>query len=83
MLYSEIAMEKPVHAFKDLFEQLGLPSESEAIKNFIEANRPLAPEVELADAGFWNAGQASFIREELLRDADWAELVDQLDASLR
>lgn len=83
MLYSEIAMEKPVHAFKDLFEQLGLPSESEAIKNFIEAKRPLAPEVELADAGFWNEGQASFIREELLRDADWAELVDQLDASLR
>ncbi len=76
-------MQTPVHVFTDLFEQLGLPSEPEAIKSFIESNRPLAPEVELADADFWNAGQANFIREELLRDADWAELVDQLDASLR
>lgn len=83
MNFSEIAMETPVHAFKDLFEQLGLPSDAEAIKRFIEANRPLAPELKLVDAPFWNAGQASFISEELLRDADWAEIVDQLDAALR
>lgn len=76
-------METPVHAFKDLFEQLGLPSDAEAIKRFIEANRPLAPDLKLVDAPFWNAGQASFISEELLRDADWAEIVDQLDAALR
>lgn len=76
-------MQTPVHAFTDLFAQLGLPSDTEAIKRFIEAHRPLAPEFELADAPFWNPGQASFIREELLRDADWAELVDQLDAALR
>ncbi|HRD33015.1 MAG TPA: DUF2789 domain-containing protein [Rhodocyclaceae bacterium] len=76
-------MQTPVHVFTDLFEQLGLPSDAEAIKRFIEANRPLAHDLALADAPFWNPGQTSFIREELQRDADWAELVDQLDAALR
>lgn len=76
-------METPVHAFKDLFEQLGLPSDAEAIKRFIASHRPLAADVKLVDAPFWNAGQVSFISEELLRDADWAEVVDQLDTALR
>lgn len=76
-------MEAPVHELKDLFEQLGLPSEADSIRRFIESKRPLAHDVALADAPFWNTAQAGFIREELQRDADWAELVDQLDAALR
>lgn len=76
-------METPVHAFKDLFEQLGLASDAESIRAFIETHRPLPPGMTLAEAPFWSAGQAAFIREELLRDADWAEIVDQLDAALR
>lgn len=81
--HPENFMQTPVHVFTDLFEQLGLPSDAEAIKRFIETKRPLAHDLALADAPFWNPGQASFIREELQRDADWAELVDQLDAALR
>ena len=39
--------------------------------------------VALADAPCWTPAQAAFLREEILEDADWAEVVDQLDARLR
>ncbi|MBC9072160.1 DUF2789 domain-containing protein [Thauera sp. CAU 1555] len=76
-------MESPTHAFSDLFAQLGLPNDNEAIRRFIDGHRPLPDEVELADAPFWTTAQAAFLREELRDDADWAELVDQLSAALR
>ena len=76
-------MELSVHKFRDLFSQLGLPDDSQSIEDFIGAHRPLAPEVRLADAPFWTVSQSQFLREEILDDADWAELVDSLDASLR
>ena len=50
---------------------------------FIIANSPLASDVELADAPFWTASQAAFLKEEKLEDADWAELVDHLNLALR
>ncbi|NLF55967.1 MAG: DUF2789 domain-containing protein [Thauera phenolivorans] len=76
-------MEQSVHAFHELFEQLGLPSDPASIEAFIKAHAPLHDGVLLADAPFWTEGQASFLREELREDADWAELVDQLNAALR
>ena len=47
------------------------------------STRPLAEAIELADAPFWSASQASFLREQLNKDADWAEVVDQLNLLLR
>ncbi|ENO90066.1 DUF2789 domain-containing protein [Thauera linaloolentis] len=76
-------MEKPVHVQKDLFAQLGLPNSAAEIEAFITAHTPLADNVKLPDAPFWTTGQAAFIREQLADDADWAELVDWLDAALR
>lgn len=76
-------MEQPIHAFHQLFEQLGLPSDNESIKQFIERHAPLAENVQLADASFWSPAQASFLREEVQEDADWAEVVDNLNAALR
>ena len=76
-------MNMPVHRFTDLFAQLGLPSDESGIQRFLAAHTPLAADIALADAPFWTPGQAAFLREEINRDADWAELVDQLDASLR
>ncbi|MCW5637448.1 MAG: DUF2789 family protein, partial [Rubrivivax sp.] len=32
---------------------------------------------------FWSPAQARFLREEVAEDADWAELVDQLNLMLR
>ncbi|WP_027475190.1 DUF2789 family protein [Curvibacter gracilis] len=71
------------HRFTDLFAQLGLPSDPHAIATFIGHHAPLADDLDLADAPFWTASQAAFLREQRLQDADWAELVDQLNLALR
>ena len=76
-------MDQPIHQFSDLFAQLGLPNDEQAIQQFIITNSPLASDIELADAPFWTASQAAFLKEEKLEDADWAELVDQLNLALR
>ena len=75
-------MEKPVHHFSELFEQLGLANDADSIERFIERHSPLADEMPLADAPCWNEGQAEFLREAVDEDADWAEVVDHLDASM-
>ena len=76
-------MESPVHTINALFEQLGLEDSDDAIQMFIEQHKPLASEVALHEAAFWNASQADFLRQAIEEDADWAEVVDQLDAMLR
>ena len=76
-------MEGPTHDLNALCQQLGLPSETEALQAFISQHSPLAEAIELADAPFWSASQASFLREQLNKDADWAEVVDQLTLLLR
>ena len=53
------------------------------IERFIEQHRGLDDSDVLAEADFWNPAQAAFLREALEEDADWAEVVDQLDAMLR
>ena len=76
-------METTFHRFTDLFAQLGLPSDEASIRRFIAAHSPLPGNTRLAEAPFWNAAQARLLRETLAEDADWAEVVDHLDASLR
>ena len=70
--------------FHDLFAQLGLPNSPEAIAAFLNQHRPLPNNVLLADAPFWDAGQAQFIREKKLEDSpEWTQLIDQLSEALR
>ena len=76
-------METLIHSLTSLFDQLGLDSTDQAIETFIEDHRPLQGNIELHKADFWNASQASFLKQEIDDDADWAEIVDQLDALLR
>lgn len=76
-------MDQPIHPFTDLFAQLGLPSDEQSIRQFIASHTPLAADIALAEAPFWTSAQASFLREEILEDADWAEVVDQLNVALR
>lgn len=76
-------MEQPLHPLKELFQQLGLPAEAAAIDRFIATHTPLATDVTLADAPFWTTAQAAFLREEILEDADWAEIIDHLNVALR
>ena len=78
-----MSIDKPVHRFAELFTQLGLDADDKSICGFLETHAPLADDVRLADAPFWSTSQATFLREKILDDADWAEVVDQLNTSLR
>ena len=75
-------MDFATHSLGNLFAQLGLPSEPAAINGFIATHAHLPENLPLADAPFWSPSQAAFLREEILEDADWAEVVDQLNACL-
>ena len=75
-------MEKANHELGELFLQLGLSDEPAAIERFVASHRPLPSGMRLADAPFWTASQAQFLREKISDDADWAELVDTLAAML-
>lgn len=76
-------MESSIHLFSELFRQLGMASDRDSIDRFIATHRPLASERALSEAPFWTPAQADFLRSELGKDADWAELIDQLNARLR
>jgi hypothetical protein len=76
-------MESPFHSLPSLFKQLGLDNSDEAIDRFIAAHKPLPSGMLLHEADFWSSAQAAFLQQEKAEDADWAEVVDQLDAMLR
>lgn len=73
----------PIHPFAELFAQLGLPSGEADIRQFLVENTPLAADILLANAPFWTPPQAAFLREECLKDADWAPVIDRLNLALR
>ncbi len=76
-------MESPVHTLPSLFKQLGLADDPVSIDRFVAVHSPLKPDLKLADAFFWTPSQKAFLREEILEDADWAEVVDELNVLLR
>ena len=76
-------MEPPIHNLNSLFDQLGLDSTDAAIEDFIKSNRPLPGNIELHNADFWSSSQASFLKQVKDKDADWAEIVDQLNTMVR
>ena len=76
-------MNKHMHHFKDLFAQLGLPTDESGIEHFIAAHAPVPDHLRLAEAPFWTPAQAAFLREAILQDSDWVDLVDQLSIALR
>jgi hypothetical protein len=76
-------MQDQFHSFSELFAQLGLDSDADAIESFLSEHSPLHENTELADAPFWNDSQAQFLREALSSDSDWAEIVDALNLALR
>lgn len=76
-------MDTTPHHLGTLFDQLGLPSDAVAIKNFIHWHRPFDPKVPLQQASWWTPPQAEFLTQAIEEDSDWAEQVDELDALLR
>ena len=75
-------MESTMHTLNNLFAQLGLPSDDIAIDSFIKTRGHLATSLSLSEAPFWTPAQAAFLCEEIINDADWAEVIDQLNAML-
>ncbi|GAA6184304.1 MULTISPECIES: DUF2789 family protein [Aliiglaciecola] len=68
---------------KDLFLQLGLANDEESIENFIAKHKGLDKSTKLEEASFWTQAQSTFIRQSFFEDAEWTELIDQLDNRLR
>jgi hypothetical protein len=75
-------MDTNQHTLSNLFAQLGLPSAPDAIEEFISRHRPLGNEVALYRAPFWTAAQRAFLKEEIIEDADWAPVIDDLNNRL-
>jgi hypothetical protein len=76
-------MDTTFHSLKSLFKQLGLPADCDDIDGFIAMHAPLHPSVMLCEANFWEPSQKNFLKDELLKDADWAAIIDQLNTRLR
>lgn len=76
-------METNLHTINQLFAQLGLPADSDAINDFIESHRPIPEGLAISEASFWTEPQAKFLRQQILHDADWAIVVDDLSTRLR
>jgi len=76
-------MQSNTPELETLFQQLGLEHDPISIDLFIKRHSPLAEDCLLADAPFWDKAQADFLRQQLLADAEWAEVVDQLNLRLR
>jgi hypothetical protein len=81
--FPENRMEANLHTMSNLFSQLGLANGPQDIDTFIAAHRPLANEIALYRAPFWNAAHRTFLKEEIIDDADWAGVIDELNARLR
>ncbi|WP_282176845.1 DUF2789 domain-containing protein [Vibrio nereis] len=76
-------MELHQHGMAELFQQLGLGSSEQDINKFILEHRQHRGSTLLHEASFWTDAQAAFLKQAIEEDADWAELVDQLDVMLR
>jgi hypothetical protein len=76
-------MQAQQHTMSNLFAQLGLPSEEAAVEDFIATHRPLENGIALYRAPFWSAMQRDFLKEEIIEDADWAAVIDELNGRLR
>ncbi|END3383328.1 DUF2789 domain-containing protein [Vibrio alginolyticus] len=76
-------MEMHQHGMAELFQQLGLGSSPQEMKDFITQHRHKRDSAPLHEASFWTMSQANFLKQAIEEDADWAELVDQLDVMLR
>jgi hypothetical protein len=76
-------MESYHTTMSDLFQQLGLASDEKSIETFIQLHSGLEQKIHIEQAPFWSRQQAGFIESSLVEDAEWAELIDQLNALLR
>lgn len=75
-------MELPVKDLTTLFDQLGLDSDKASIDAFVAKHYPLPDDVKISEAPFWTPSQAAFLKEEIMNDAGWEPIVDELNVLL-
>ncbi|WP_172204322.1 DUF2789 domain-containing protein [Niveibacterium sp. COAC-50] len=75
-------MESHIHSMANLFSQLGLPAEPADIERFISASRPIGGGLTVECAPFWSEAQRVFLKEQIILDADWAGVIDELNSRL-
>ncbi len=75
-------MELPNPDMATLFAQLGLDNDPASIDAFIAEHYPLPDEVKVSEAPFWSASQRALLKDEIMGDADWAPIVDELNVRL-
>ena len=76
-------MDTSKHNQTSLFKQLGLPEDEEERQAIFRGHLPLSANILLHDAPFWSIEEATFLREAISDDSDWAYAVDRLNAMLR
>lgn len=69
-------------SMQSLFAQLGEPNDEASIARFIELHGHLRGHTPLHEAPFWSGAQATFLRDAIAQDANWAPVVDTLNARL-
>ena len=72
---------EPEYNMNELFAQLGLECSDEAIDTFIENNQ-LAKDEKLIEAKIWTYSQRAFLQEEWEKDAQWVEVIDDLNVRM-
>lgn len=74
-------MEPIAPDMRRLFAQLGELTEDAAINRFIDRHRVLqGSTTALHEASCWSQSQSDFLRTAIDEDAEWAPVVDQLNA---
>ena len=53
------------------------------MEDFIATHRPLDAGIALYRAAFWCPAQRAFLKEEIIEDADWSGVIDELNGRLR
>lgn len=75
-------MDANLHTISNLFAQLGLADTPAAIEELIRCHRPQGNDVALYRASFCMHAQGTFLKEEIIDDADWAGVIDELNGRL-
>lgn len=65
-----------------LFAQLGEPNDAASIARFMDLHGHMRGHTNLHEAAFWSPSQAAFLRDAIAQDANWAPVVDALNAGL-
>lgn len=69
------------HSLETLFKQLGFPADEVDIDHFVKTHQ-LSSDVKLTEAEFWSCNQKEFLIHGFRQDAEWSQVMDELNILL-